>query len=694
MYWLKEILMADPRDAQIASLQNELKTIKDQIGRMNTSGGGSLTTSMSTLGSKLDNLSAGISTNNSIMGRVSSLAGLTDNSKIAAFAATLTAGAKLFNTFVEQATQSSNAIFDMYRSGIVIRMDQLTATANNFGLTVQELSAILTKHGQTVSTMGIARTATLGEMFRLATRNGADFGMSIAQANETMLTYTDILNTSGRLRQMSDIEIRDSALRFADQMEAAAQATGKNVEQLAQESKARLEQTDVLWAYAHMTEEQRAQLETLQTTLSQFGKAGDEMFTQAVAYTTQGMAGVSQDMMIALGDRGRALLDTLANAVTPEDQRAAMLEIYGAIKGNLLPEGAMVSPELRGAATIQAEFINAMERSITASENRDTAENRNSEAIDETAAKIGDLAASIEASVKAFDNAINDTMVAAADAFSAELDYLTGRLSELATAVSGGSRSLLDPAMRAELVDSFKDLIPYDLLSVAGAAGLAGMSGLARSGFPTGLPPGATGGVGGAVDAATTQGFFSRFATALKGIFGGMALTTAGDVATATGYDRTGAGLSAGGEILTDTVIGKFLGSLVNRSGVGAAAGLAYGAYQSSDDIARALGLDSLTPGAVTTAPAITETPSFTDMLYGTTPNNEPATLDAQTEALITPLDAIALTNIQQLNQEKLLAEQNLLILEELKKLNENIDEQTDALRTAYSQGTGNIYPR
>ncbi len=689
---LKDLLMADPKDAQITSLQNEINDLKAKMGKLNTSGGGSLTTSMNSLGSKLDSLSAGISTNNSIMGRVSALSGLTDNSKIAAFAATLTAGAKLFNTFVEQATQSSNAIFEMYRSGVVIRMDQLSATANSFGLTIQELTPLLTKHGQTVSTMGITRTAQLGEMFRAITRNGADFGMTIAQANETVLTYADILNTSGRLRLMSDTEIRDGALKFADQMEAAAQATGKNVEQLAQESKARLEQTDVLWAYAHMTEEQKAQMENLQTTLLQFGKAGDEMFTQAVAYTTQGMAGVSQDMMIALGDRGRALLDTLANAVTPEDQRAAMMEIYGAIKNNLLPEGAMVSPELRGAASIQAEFINAMEKSIAASEGRDTAENRNSEAIDETAAKIGDLAASIESSVKAFDNAINDTMVAAADAFSAELDYLVGKLSELATVVSGGSRSLLDPAVRADLVDSFKDLIPYDLLAAAGAAGLAGVAGLNRPGPPTGLPPGIT---GSAVEAAaTTQGLFSRFASTLKGIFGGVALSTAGDVATATGYDRTGAGLNAGGEILTDTVIGKFLGSLVNRSGVGAAAGLAYGTYQSSDDIARALGIDSLTPGAVTTPPVTAETPSFTDMLYGTTPYTESATLDAQTEALITPLDAIAVTNIKQLDQEKLLAEQNLLILEELKKLNENMDEQTQALKNAYSQGNGNIYPR
>lgn len=684
---LKDLLMADPKDAQITSLQNEINDLKAKMGKLNTSGGGSMTSSFNTLGGKLDNLSTVMSNQSGMMGKLGGITGFVGSDKLAQFGVVLASGAKLFNTFVEQATQSSNAIFDMYRSGIVIRMDQLTATANSFGMSVQELTPLLTKHGQTVSTMGIARTAQLGEMFRAITRNGADFGMSMAQANETMLTYADILNTSGRLRLMSDTEIRDGALKFADQMEAAAQATGKNVEQLAQESKARLEQTDVLWAYAHMTEEQKAQMENLQTTLLQFGKAGDEMFTQAVAYTTQGMAGVSQDMMIALGDRGRALLDTLANAVTPEDQRAAMLEIYGAIKNNLLPEGAMVSPELRGAASIQAEFINAMEKSIAASENRDTAENRNSEAIDETAAMIGDFSARITEASNNVYNAFNDIAVAGVLAFSDQLDVVTQLMLDYSTQFADGSRSLLDPATRENIqsaLSEFADLAP---LAAALGVSLTALTSAARAGtLPSAVPSAGTGAA-----AAASDSFLARFARAFKGMLGGVAISTAGDVATSAGYERTGAGLTASGDVLTNSALGGLLGSIIKRTGVGAAIGAGVGVYQNLDNIGTAFGLPSSaeTPAAEPVY-SPTSTPVFSDILTGNTPDQTAN----QTETIADPLIQIANSNAQMIAQDKLLLEQNIIMIQELKKLNENIDEQTQALKNAYSQGNGNIYPR
>lgn len=693
MYRLKELLMADTKDAQIASLQNELNALKDRIGKLNTSGGGSMSSGFNMIGGKLDNLSSIMSSQGGMMGKLSGMMGLAGGDKLAQFGTVLASGAKLFNTFVEQATQSSNALFDMYRSGIVMRMDQLTATANSFGLSVQELTPLLTKHGQTVSTMGITRTAQLGEMFRAVTRNGADFGMSMAQANETMLTYADILNTSGRLRLMSDTEIRDGAVKFADQMEAAAQATGKTVEQLAQESKARLEQTDVLWAYAHMTEEQKAQLESLQTTLSQFGKAGDEMFTQAVAYTTQGMAGVSQDMMIALGDRGRALLDTLANAVTPEDQRAAMMEIYGAIKTNLLPEGAMVSPELRGAASIQAEFINAMEKSISASENRETAENRNSEAIDETAATIGDFSARITEASNNVYNAFNDVAVAGVLAFSDQLDAVTQMMLDYSNQFAEGSRSLLDPNTREGIRNALSDVVDIAPIAAALGVSVATLNAAIKEGKLAAVLAGNAanaGGLTGATAAADT--FMSKMGTMFKGVIGGAALTGAGEVASSVGYDRTGAGLSAGGEIVTDSAIGRFLGSFLKRSGVGAAIGAGVGIYQSWDDIQTVAGGpgSAETPAAEPVYSTPAATPSFLDMLTGSNTDQT----EQQTELIADPLVQIAESNSQMIAQDKLLLEQNVQIIEELKKLNENIDEQTQALKNAYSQGYGNIYPR
>lgn len=689
LYGLKDLLMADPKDAQIASLQNELNDLKSKIGKLNTSGGGSMTSGLNMIGGKLDNLSTIMSNQGSMVGKLSGLMGFAGGDKLAQFGTVLASGAKLFNTFVEQSTQSSNAIFDMYRSGITIRMDQLTSTANSFGLSVQELTPLLTKHGQTVSTMGIARTAQLGEMFRAVTRNGADFGMSMAQADESLLTYTDILKTSGRLRLMSDTEIRDGALKFADQLEAAAQATGKNVEQLAQESKARMEQTDVLWAYAHMTEDQKARMQELQNTLSEYGTAGADAFTQAVAYTTGGMAGVSQDWAIALGDRGRALLDDLANAVGEEDQKAAMLKIYDAMKANLLPEGARVAPELRGAADVQAVFLNEMEKSINATKDKTDAENRTSEAIDETAAMIGDFSSRItEASNKVY-NAFNDVAVAGVLAFSDQLDVVTQLMLDYSGQFADGSRSLLDPTVREKIQTALGDMA--DLAPIAAALGISLSALYAAVGKAVPVAESAAvGAAGPGASAAASETMMSRFARALKGVFGGTAISTAGDIASSAGYERTGAGLSAGGDIITDSALGRLAGSFLKRSGIGAAVGAGYGVYQNWDNIKTAtMGPTTAeTPAANPVYPA--STPGFFDMLAGDT--TEPDT--TQVASIIEPLNQIADSNNAKLAQDKLLMEQNVLILDELKKLNENIDDQTTALKNAYSQGYGNIYPR
>ena len=169
------------------------------------------------------------------------------DSPLAKFAGAAAIAAEVMQIVWSRGTQMADAVFDMYDAGLVFSggISQLADDAAATGLDLQTLSKTLTKHGQVVATMGIARTAKLGAAFNIATNGGTDLGMTLEQAQDTLLSYTELQKMSGQLLGASDRDLIEGAKAYGSQLNRLSQVTGQRREQLDQEIKQNLKKPNV-----------------------------------------------------------------------------------------------------------------------------------------------------------------------------------------------------------------------------------------------------------------------------------------------------------------------------------------------------------------------------------------------------------------------------------------------------------------
>ena len=227
--------------------------------------------------------------------------------------------AEVFQVIWTRGTEMANAVFDMYDAGLVFSggISQLADDAAATGLDLQTLSKVLTKHGQVVASMGIARTAQLGKAFNLATQGGTALGMTFEQAQDTLLSYTDQLRSTGQLRNTSDEEIIAGAKEYGTQLNRLSQITGQRREQIDQEIKQNLKRPDVNVLLSTLNESMR---ESTKKGLSELQVLGPEM------------AGTFQDMIIAAKTGGLpAMLATNENMTQMLQQSGQMNNFMGLV---------------------------------------------------------------------------------------------------------------------------------------------------------------------------------------------------------------------------------------------------------------------------------------------------------------------------------------------------------------------------
>ena len=224
----------------------------------------------------------------------------------------------------------ANAIFDMYDAGLVFTggISELANDAAATGLDLQTLSKVLTKHGQVVATMGIARTAQLGKAFNLATQGGTALGMTFEQAQDTLLSYAEVQKMTGQLRNTSDEELIAGAKEYGMQLNRLSQVTGQRREQIDQEIKQNLKRPDV-----------NVLLSTLNDSLKESAKQG----LSELQVLGPEMAGTFQDLIIAAKTGGLpAMLATNENMTQMLQQSGQMNNFMGlvdaTVQGN---KGAM-----------------------------------------------------------------------------------------------------------------------------------------------------------------------------------------------------------------------------------------------------------------------------------------------------------------------------------------------------------------
>jgi hypothetical protein len=575
-------------------------------------------------------------------------------------------------------------MFEMYDSGVVMRADQLTMSMQAFGQDLAGVTKLMTKHGQVISSMGIAKTMQLGQAFTELTAGGTQLGMTQEQSNETLLTYTEILNTSGRLRNLNELTVANGAKEFANQLNLASQATGKNREQIQQEIKDRLKQNDIAFLRLHLSEEENAALTKQKTALEKFGAAGDTLFDNLAQFKTQGFAAVDESVRTALGGEGRLLFEQLSRADTSEEVDAAVRAISETIKNNPLDisQGGKLSPNY-DASLFQGAITQAYELARPALEN---ATDGQAAPIDETAAQIKEQQQNVTQAMNKVQGAMIDLSVVAAQNLMPQIQAVGTELKYLSDDMAGLARSMVGVSVLDD--ETIRALVGAGLVGAGGAAAIAafGARGASSTGGPARSPSPGAAAAAAADDALKAESWFTRLGRSLKFITGGFLLEEIGGIVAGAGYERTGAGLEAGGSAIMDTAIAR---ALIKSPLLAFIAGTTFATATNLDNIGTFLGIGGNTNPAATPTVTSTTATDGTETIDTTTvaPEQE---LALSITALASEVESARLDSNR---RDQSMSAKFDKMVELLTTLNTNINDQTIILKNAYNNGTGNVYP-
>ena len=354
----------------------------------------------------------------------------------------ITDAARLVGAIADQAVESADAVFNMYQSGVAIGMDQLSKTANDFGTTIDGLTKLLTKHGRVVSAMGIDATAQLGRQFLALTHNGTDLGMSIDEANEAALAYAEVVNNSGKMQRYNSTLLADGAKNFSKALNDAAQASGRNVEQIRAETVSRLGQADAFYLQQSMTDAESAMFQTNMANMESFNSSinntGAQLQDWMVQFQSTGDISGIQDRAFtrALAATGTTDLFTKAMHQTGQEQKDTLAQI-----GGIMAQYAGENRALAGSRNPETQAMMRIVGNFGRDVNTTTA--RAGKGVDKTAAGIEGTMAEFQKAAAAVNNAINDLAVTGFVKFKEALAAGTEAAGEFAGIVSRFGQSML-----------------------------------------------------------------------------------------------------------------------------------------------------------------------------------------------------------------------------------------------------------
>ena len=591
---------------------------------------------------------------------------------------TITDAAKLVGAIADQAVESADAVFNMYQSGVAIGMDQLSKTANDFGTTIDGLTKLLTRHGRVVSSMGIDATARLGREFLSITRNGADLGMSIDEANEAAISYAETVNNSGKMQQYNTTMLAEGAIKFSKAINSAAQASGQNVESIRAETVNRLGQADAFAIMQSMSVDEQTMFKENMAGMgsfnSEFNKTGDmfrDLMVQFNSVPGGSISGIQNpDALAAMAASGTLGLFEQAMRQTGQEQKDTLAEM-GAIMADYIGKNTQLfaSPDTIG----MANFLSNVGRDVNAITARE------GKAVDETAADIEATIADFDKSMNAINNAINDLAVSGFITFKDSLAYGAEAALKFADLISGASRYMLGNPLdfsAAEGSAGFSELMQRQLLDAFG--------GMAINGRPDG-------GGGNAEPASTTgsalipTGMSAQdFLNNNRQMFGSqnpdiqeLLRTVAAQARTesvsatlspAAAFDQSGSQIAGG-------IANSFESNPAVGARIGGSIGMGILSYLNFDNIRT----------AIFGATPVTDISRAQTTEDNTADNRNSIVADTLVQQARTDRDLNQQQNMNMNNQLE-------LMLTQLSMLNTNITDQTNALQNALSRNSNNVY--
>jgi len=215
------------------------------------------------------------------------------NPQLAALAGVAATVVEVFNMIWSRGTEMADGIYDMYDAGIVFTggIHQFADGMTDTGLNLQQFGKMLTKNGQVVATMGIAKTVQLGKAFTALTNGGITMGMNFEQAQETLMSYSEQQRLTGRLARMSNADLLSGAEKYGSELNRLSQLTGKRREQIDAEIQQNMKKPSL--SVLLMTLNDAAKEEAQKGFQHIIGTLGPEMGSTmqdlVVAYKTGGM---------------------------------------------------------------------------------------------------------------------------------------------------------------------------------------------------------------------------------------------------------------------------------------------------------------------------------------------------------------------------------------------------------------------
>ena len=511
------------------------------------------------------------------------------NPQLAALAGVAATVVEVFNMIWSRGTEMADGIYDMYDAGIVFTggIDQFADGMTDTGLNLQQFGKMLTKNGQVVATMGIARTVQLGKAFTNLTNGGITMGMNFEQAQETLMSYSEQQRISGRLSRMSNDELLSGAEKYGHQLNRLSQVTGQRREQIDAEIQQNRKKPSLQVLLSTLNEEARKSAGTGFDHLQVMGKEmGNTLQDLIVAYKTGDVAA-----MLATNPNMTQMLNQSGALTTfTELAKNAVAGNIDAMDANIISIGKMTqsyastNSEFNMMGSFMQEQVQNAQLVATSSQalaqqNADTLKEM---ATPSDATKIRTAQQDINQSLQSINNLFTKLAAKILVPFLDATSYILEGIVKLGTVVG----TILNPAF---------DLLGSAISSVTGLFGTLidwmhpflqtlGLTSDASQGSKDGAQMAISGVVGAAVVALTgglmlklvgsTLKAFSSSAGMLKSLFtgGGLADLGGGGGGREGGGGKGGGGGMALGKSLT--AISKGLGNTAANLGAGIGKGV------------------------------------------------------------------------------------------------------------------------
>jgi hypothetical protein len=231
-----------------------------------------------------------------------------------------------------------------YSSGVKFAdgLNGLNSMVGESGMTMNEFIGIMNKSSQSFNVLGSRRVAEVSKEFRSLTNNGSTLTMTLAQSQEGLMAYSDILRLSGRLQRTSNRDIAAGAASYLESINELSYASGRAREELMASTKNALSRPEFQAFMATLSDGAKANLEKSITSLAAFG---DEMQGKMSSFIEAGMAGGTAAMfknneaLFMLAQQTGQLpqmMKIIEMAAAGQDVSQAMMEFTAGVENSTL----------------------------------------------------------------------------------------------------------------------------------------------------------------------------------------------------------------------------------------------------------------------------------------------------------------------------------------------------------------------